>query len=208
MEPSDFDKLVKEKLQQNRDLYRNERETAKPFIWSAIQTRIAKNTMIWSHLAAAMVLLLVGISLVFYLNKRTYQKEMVALSQKVGKLQENYQAQLLLLQVKEAQVDSLTDKLKNIAQPLIDLPQKERIIYKTDTVFVKQIEHITTVSIPEPPNENMLNDTVIQTKPAQSAISQQREIDDLIYPNYSSLSGKQKQETLKFKLGSFTARKD
>lgn len=205
MEPHDFDKFIKDKLQPG-NVYQHESGQAKPFIWSAVQNNLKSSSLTWRHLAAAMVLLLAGFSLAFYLNERSHQQELKLLSQKISKIQNNYQSELVLLQLKEAQVDSLAHELRNVAPPFINLPQTERVIYKTDTVFVKQTEFISTVSTPD--TANALPDIEKPSEPDPTTTTQESEIDDMIYLHYSDQHLKQKPETIRFKLGSFTARKD
>ena len=60
MEPFVIDKIVREKLQHNSVLHRQQMDSIRPFVWGAVQQQIAtQQSITWYHLAAAVVLLVI-----------------------------------------------------------------------------------------------------------------------------------------------------
>ncbi len=80
MEPMDIDNIIKNKLQESSDLHTHEMDSAKPFIWSAVQNQILKRSITWYHLAAAIVMLMVSFSFVLYSIQNRHNKEINLLS--------------------------------------------------------------------------------------------------------------------------------
>lgn len=214
MEPMDIDKIIKDKLQENNDLHMHEMDTAKPFVWSAVQSQMAtKPSLNWYHLAAAVLLLIISFPFAFYGIQSGHKKQIDLLSNKIDQLQQDYTSQQELLNTKDSQVVLLGNELKNIELKLTDVqqqqsvPRKEMIIYRTDTIYVKQVEYISTTRDP-------MVLSVVRTEKDSELIEGLEEINtqerrsEAIFSNDTYRANKQPAETIKIKFGSFTARKN
>jgi hypothetical protein len=201
MEPHDFDKFIKGRVRQTSDTYKHERDAAKPFVWSAVQNNLRKTSQVtgW-HLAAAVIAILMLFTLVFYSSQQKHRRELDLVYTKMKQLQQHYDVQTSLLQSREIQLDSVEDQLNHVVRHLEHLSQKptppaERPIPKIDTIFIRQVEYVTA----EPELEVAL---------VQNAIPEKNEIDQVIFPIQKSSINNQREEAIKVKFGSFTARKD
>jgi len=209
MEPVEFDRIIQNKLSEGNDLHEREMEKAKPFIWAAIQNKIGrKRSLTWIHLAAAVTLLMISFTFVIYRIQNGHQSEINALSNKIDQLQGSYLTQEDLLGKKDSQVEALRDDLQHVELQLSNLqqkkPQKETIIYRTDTVYLKQVEYITTVSDPVKPDRIL--ETVDLPEKTEITNVELNDTDGTIYPSYSYRSTK--SETIKLKFGSFAEKKN
>ena len=214
MEPIDIDNLIKNKLLETNERHQHEMELAKPFIWSAVQNKIGKkSSLTWYHLAAAVVILMISFSFVLYSVQKGHTNEMELLSDKIDQLQRDYSSQATMIQTKDSQVATLGSELRNVELKLADLQlqkplsQKEVFVYQTDTVYLKQVEYITTIAYPDEPEEKDIVPSVEQTELIGIAQVQQDQMDDAIFPSYSSQRNSQPSETIKIKFGSFTVKK-
>ena len=214
MEPIDIDNLIKNKLLETNERHQHEMELAKPFIWSAVQNKIGKkSSLTWYHLAAAVVILMISFSFVLYSVQKGHTNEMELLSDKIDQLQRDYSSQATMIQTKDSQVATLGSELRNVELKLADLQlqkplsQKEVFVYQTDTVYLKQVEYITTITYPDEPVEKDIVPSVEQTELIGIAQVQQDQMDDAIFPSYSSQRNSQPSETIKIKFGSFTVKK-
>ncbi len=215
MEPFDIDNIVREKLQESNDLHTHEMESAKPFVWSAVQNQIGwRRSLTWVHLAAAVVLLMIGFSFILFSVQKGHKKEIELLSEKIDQMQTYYVSQEKQLRSKDTQVAFLGNELKNVKIQLADmqhmepLTQKETIVYRTDTVYLKQVEYITAVSDPTEAKEITIGTVAEQPEQVETAKVQERETDDVIFPSYSNQGNRPPSETIKFKFGPFVARKN
>jgi len=206
MEPSEMDNIIKSKLQEAHNVHQAEMESAKPFVWSAVQKNLGKRrTLNWYPLAAAILLLLISFTFIFNNVQKNHESEMVLLSNKIDQLQENYQSQLELSITKDKEVESLASELKNVKLQLSDwkqenpVSQKTNIVYQTDTVYLKQVEYITTISDPIVPNVKNIDSGEGQIEQLAKAENMENEIDYAIYPSFASQGKKQKSETIKVK---------
>jgi len=206
MEPGDFDKLIKSSLKGENSIHSNEMDKAKPFVWAAVQNNLKSSSSLrWYHLAAAILLLMISFSFILFGVQENHKNEISLLSKKIDQLQDQYQSRDNLLQTKNDEVETLASELKIVESQLTEmqadrlLKQRETILYRTDTVYLKQVEYITTVADPVIPNEIM---SVPEENPGEQQLtkagSDEWEIDDAIYPSVAS-SKKQKSESIKFK---------
>lgn len=214
MEPIDIDNLIKNKLLETNERHQHEMDLAKPFIWSAVQNKIGKkSSLTWYHLAAAVVILMISFSFVLYSVQKGHTNEMELLSDKIDQLQRDYSSQATMIQTKDSQVTTLGSELRNVELKLADLQlqkplsQKEVFVYQTDTVYLKQVKYITTIAYPDEPEEKDIVPSVEQTELIGIAQVQQDQMDDAIFPSYSSQRNSQPSETIKIKFGSFTVKK-
>jgi hypothetical protein len=211
MEPMDIDKIIKNKLQQSNDLHSHEIDSSKPFIWSAVQNNIRRRTLTGYHLAAAVVMSLISFSFILFSIQNSHNNEIELLSGKIDQLQENYISQAEHLYAKEIQTASLGDELKSLELKLTEMQlqkptsQKETLVYRTDTVYVKQVEYINTNS--DPVEMNIIT-TGNETDPdALIKIAQIKvqETDDEIFPSYTRQNDRKQTETRRFKFQSFSS---
>lgn len=214
MEPFEMDKIIREKLQGKPDVYRHEMEEAKPFVWSAVHNQInEKRSLTWIHLVAAILMLFISFTFVIIKLNQRHQEEINALAEKVDLLQKNHQLEREVLQVKDAQVSLLTNQVKESESKLAEIfqtnpaVQRNHVIYRTDTVFIKQVEYITTapqlIDVPDPVAE------VAEIEPQQELTQvQENKRDDIIFPADRIQSGAQDSETIKLRFGTLTARKN
>ena len=115
---------------------------------------------------------------------------------------------------KDLQVQTLAGELKSIEAKLVNnqqipekpLPEPRQIVYRTDTVYIKQIEYITTVSSPATQTVNLPEDEVFEPARMESDVAQKRETDDIIFPSYQAQSKKQPTESMKFRIGSLVTK--
>lgn len=206
MEPSDIDKIIKGKLHESNDTHNQEMDSAKPFVWSAIQQELEKKkSLSWYHLAAAILFLLLSFTFIFYSIQQNHDNEMVLLSDRIDQLQKNYHEQLDILNSKDAEVKLLANELRDVELQLSGLEQmkpisqKEILVYRTDTVYVKQVEYITSISNPVIPMEKTIDFDLEKSEQLAQAEKQQNEIDEVIFPSFVSQGKKQKSETIKVK---------
>jgi hypothetical protein len=136
------------------------------------------------------------------------------LSSKIDQMQKNYFSQAERLNAKNNQVESLRNKLISVELQLTDLLKqkslfpKETIVYLTDTVFLKQVEYITSVSDPVVSKEITPGTLGNQREQTETVIAPELETDDTIFPSYSSQGNRHKSETIKFKFGSLTVHRN
>ncbi len=208
MEPSEMDQIIKSKLSASSDLYRHEIDSSKPLVWSAVQNQIGpKVPLAWYHLAAAVLLLTLCFSFILYYVQEAHNKELYLLSVEIDQLKGNYLSQVQQLNAKDNQVKSLGSELKKVEQQLSYLQQQKpkTVVIQSDTVLIKQVEYITTVSTPSNPEEQAISTTESQPEQIETNSRKEREVDEVIFPSYST-QGHLEPETLKFKFGPLQVR--
>jgi hypothetical protein len=214
MEPMDIDKIIKNKLQESNDLHSHEIDSSKPFIWSAVQNNIRRRNLTWYHLAAAVVMLLIGFSFILFSIQNSHNNEIELLSGKIDQLQENYISQAEHLYSKEIQTASLGDELKSLELKLTEMQlqkptsQKETFVYRTDTVYVKQIEYINTISDPVEMNIITTGNEADPDALIKIAQIKVQETDDEIFPSYTRQNDRKQSESRRFKFQSFASGKN
>lgn len=213
MEPKDIDNIIKNKILESNDLHKYEMDSAKPFVWSAIQNKIRrKRSLTWYHLAVAITILMISFTFVLYGVQKKYTNEMSLLSDKIDQLQKNHVSQAKLLKLKNREVESLGDKLMQVKHKFTGLlqqkpiAQKETFVYRTDTVYLKQVEYITAISTPIESKEITADALVNMTDQTETVKIQ--EVDDIIFPSYSGQGNRQQAETIKFKFGPLSASRE
>lgn len=214
MEPFDIDKIIKNKLQESNDLHRHEMESAKPFVWTAVQNQIHKRSITWYHLAAAVVMLMISFSFVLYSIQNGHKNEIAKLSGRIDQLQVKYISQEELLQAKETNAASLGNELKSLEIKLSELQQqkpilqKETLVYRTDTVYIKQIEYVNNTPDPMELKVVSANSSLSESDEMETTIAKEIETDQAIFSNYTYQDKRHASENIKFKFGSFTTRKN
>jgi hypothetical protein len=214
MEPTDFDKILRDKIHENRDLHTKEMDKAKPFVWAAVYNEIGKKkSLSWYHLAAATALLLITFSVVLYRVQSVHRQELASFSRQLDQLEKSYQSQAELLEMKNSQLVSLTDKLDGVEQQFNDLQHrtpalaKERIVYQRDTVFLKQVEYVTVATDTNKINHSINKNADLPQREGVTLVGlNENKIDDVIYPSPQDTNKKQKTESIRVRFSSFTAR--
>jgi len=213
MEPFDIDSFVKNKLTEDNELHSKEIESSKPFVWTAVQQQInRKKSVTWYHLAAAVLLLLIGFSFILFNIQKGHQREMELLSDQINQLETNHQAQANLLQSKNSQVQQLSTELENVGIQLTALQQQnpaqqtQKILHQVDTVYIKQVEYIT-LKTSSPVEELEITPEKELVTYAENTAFQKKETDDIIFPSSSRLAKNEQSEAFKIKVGPF-ARKN
>jgi len=210
MEPSDFDKILKSKIAEPNDLHEKEMDSAKPFIWAEVQKEIKGNRSLrWYHLAAAVLLLLISFSIVMYSVQNAHQKQLMMLSDKIDLIQSNHQQQIKQLSEQNTELSMVVANQERARdeQPEKTPPIVEKVIYQTDTVFIRQVEYIELEPEPKPI-------TVRATDHGPEVASnnhpeiQNDKYDEIIYPANSKQVNDRKSESSKLKISAFTARRN
>ena len=213
MEPFEFDQIIKSKLSQGSELHDQEMQAAKPFVWSAIQSNKKRGSLTWIHLAAASVVLTLLFSFVLYEVQNAHTSEMASMADQIGQLQKNYHSQEAMLSSKNAQVEILEMDLNDMEHQLTSLQERNKenqnqdkmYVYRTDTVYLKQVEYITTVSNPPDPEPEV--EQLQEPDKTDLVDAALLETDAAIYPSYS-YKNTTSTETIKLKFGSFREKKN
>ncbi|MBL4707639.1 MAG: hypothetical protein JKY48_04275 [Flavobacteriales bacterium] len=148
MEPSEFDQIVRGKLQEEHQLHHREIDASKPFVWAAIQ---ANKTLVvpWYYLAAAAILFLVCSTFLFFNLQEQNRSEIDFLAAKVERLKNKTNAVEIIAR-KNQQLDLLCSEVEALEHSLTQVNVNpnptiisKQIVYQTDTVFITQTEYIT-----------------------------------------------------------------
>lgn len=213
MEPFDMDKIIREKLQESSDLHKQKMDSARPFVWGAVQQQIAtQQSITWYHLAAAVVLLVIVFSAILFGIQQRHHQQIDLLANQLDEIQQSRVAQMEALRTKEIQAESLENKLRQVESLLVDLQQqspavKEVVVYRTDTVYVKQVEYITIAADSTQSKELIADVAEKPLEEKRATESQEVETDDVIFLSSSSQSKDQPSEAIKFKFGAFSREK-
>ncbi|MGB3850486.1 MAG: hypothetical protein WA958_11010, partial [Tunicatimonas sp.] len=112
MEPFDIDKIVREKLHDNSNLHRQQMDSARPFVWGAVQQQIAtQQSITWNHLAAAVVSLAVVFSAILFGLQQRHNQQIDQLANQLDQIQRNSAVQIEALRTKDTQAETLENKL-------------------------------------------------------------------------------------------------
>jgi hypothetical protein len=203
MEPSDFDRLLRDKVSQQHSLHEQEMEAAKPFVWSTVYNDIGqKKSLTWYHLAAAVLLLLITFSALVFNIQKSHTSELADLSKKIGALENGLITQSRSLESKNAELVSLKEELQSVEarfehanQPL-PLAPVERIVYRTDTLVVREVEYITVVQKPEE-SESF---AIAKAEEPETTVAHldQSVTDDIIFPSSSLKENQAGSNKIKF----------
>lgn len=209
MERSDFDNAIREKLQQKAGIHQIEMERTKLGIWSQIDHNLQLHQRKpWWLLAAATILLLIGLSYVLFHFQRQHQQELSSLKNQLDQVQNQYKQQTLAMKYKNEHVLTLEDQLSQMDVQLtalrIEEPQKviERVLYRTDTVYMTKVQYLTVTAPSADPIENELEES------ASTSIERDESIKDSDEPNptfiaITSSASDHTNQNLKVRFGSF-----
>lgn len=212
MEPFDIDNIIKHKLGENNTLHLDSLESAKPFVWEGIQHRLSgKQYTKLYYLAAAVILLALSFSFVFYSLERSHDQEITYLQSQLDQMQREYQEQNMKLSTKNVQLISLEQQLSEIKQQLSTIqksstkqpPYQVKMVTRTDTVYVPQVKYITLK--PDLVDTKVFKDTVAEPARLDKMDTLKNlKTDDAIFITLSTKPAEQSPETIKVKFGPFT----
>lgn len=213
MEPSELDRLIRQKQQEAKGLYQRERDSARAKVWSSVHSQIEKKKSLrWYHLAAAVVLILIPMAIVFNSMQQSGEKNLENLTEQIDQLKKDYLQQAALIIEKDAKLASLQVELLKVETQLKALEeiersaQSERIVYVKDTVYIKQVEYITTITEPVPIDESLSTEISEQTEMASAQMAPSESRDDIIFLSHQRKKDSQRSESLKLQIGSLTSR--
>ncbi len=212
MEPFDIDKIIKEKASENHGLHQREIDAARPFVWSEIQRKEGHGqSLTWVHLTAAVLFLMLCFSMVLIKVQKNHKREMENLSAKLDRIQTEYTVQTEALEMKTNQIASLTKQQMALNKKLSDIKttpavHREQIVYRTDTVLIKQVEYITRVAEPLEPMEQSMEKEAFLKHKTTNKTTKSRKVDDIIFPSHQSKN--KPPETLRVKFGSLASNRN
>lgn len=204
MEPSDFDRIIKQKISQENNLYQKEIAASKPFVWSEIKSNEKSKAILipWYYAAAVIIILLLGSSWFFLDIQNKYHRQIDMLSQQINQ-QPDYYSFDRIVELGDEQLDFACNTIDSLQQANSVLKQKLKepndkavqIVYKVDTVFVKQIEYITEYISPirEKRDTSAFN-------PSSKSKAEIAQSSNLIYPDFVASNSKKSGENTNVKL--------
>lgn len=211
MEPSEFDNIIKEKLRNNRDWPTFEIDTVKPYIWTAIQNQIGRTKLLNRyHFAAVITFLIILFASVIYRIQKERQSEINLLMNRISLLEKKYTSQADILRRKDSQIVSLKSELQDVGRKLTEWESQksatpnERIVYRMDTVIVREVEYISAGTEPQ---KSIDHDKIRSEAPLKRINPEGQKEENTDHIIFFSQSGRQnppQAETMKIKFGSFT----
>ena len=212
MEPSKFDDLIKNKLAGENPRHKNEIEHSRAFVWSSIQQNLkAERSWNWKALMVAAVFAFLIFSTVIFYNKLENQnREANQLSKQMVRLNKQFGIQTTLIVEKNQKINRLQNELNGIKAELKQLNNQPvltpKIVYKTDTVFLKNLNVIA--QIPKTVDSTISNNTesTLTHTPKLKEDNSQEFATNKIYPSYVSVQKvSAPNETIKVKFASFVS---
>lgn len=201
MEASDFDKILKNKIAEPSDLHEKEMNSAKPFVWSAVNKEIkGTSSLTWYHMAAAVLLFLVSFSIILFYVQNSHERQLLMLSEKIDLLEINHQNQLSQLVNKNTELSTLLSHQDNSIDEKVESPSQviEKVIYRTDTVYIKKVEYVTVIQKPDE-SESLVASNLTDTKEEMTiAKLNQNTTDEIIFPSRSLKDNKVESTKIKF----------
>lgn len=213
MKPNEIDAIINSKLQEDHQLYGEEIDASKPFIWGEIRSNLKSGESLkWYHLVAAMIIFLILSAIGFHFINQQHKQEIDALSQQMHQFQQGYDLQTSAIASKNEQITSLENEIELITNDLTEVPEdqeqvKTMYLRQVDTVFVTKanlkITDANSLDSGKTHHVQAFLTPVIEEKPVEP------EIDVLIYPDFTTNGTKPPVTTpIKLRIGSFTAKKD
>jgi hypothetical protein len=211
MEPADLDKLIKAKLGQENQAHQKEIQEAKPFVWSAIQREISPSSRIgWGYVAAAVIMLFITFGFIFLSLQKRHKQEMAVLSEQVDDLKQNYTQQVSSTNLKDQQLSELLEEIHKLKYKLEEIQHeqptdvgRERIVYRTDTVYVREVEYVIITEPATVMNEVRQNQEESQD---EAMHAQNTVVERAIYPGYNKYAADQKTEKVRVRFGNLRAK--
>ena len=213
MKPNEIDAIINSKLQEDHQLYGEEMDVSKPFIWGEIRSNLkSERSPRWYQLVAAMIIFLILSALGFFFINQKHQQEIDALSQQMHQFQQGYDLQTSALVSKDEQISSLKKEIALFTDKHTEVPKDQE---QVKTVYLRQVDTVFVTKT----NLNMRDTNSLDSgkthhaqaflKPVIEEQSVEPEIDALIYPDFTTNGSKAPVTTpIKLRIGSFTAKKD
>jgi hypothetical protein len=212
MEPFDFDKLIREKVSEEGNIHSVESREAKPVIWKEIQDKQKKGGYVsWYHLAASILLLIVGFSIILFKVQRHYIDENEALYKKIEQLENDFSERVSLINNKDEQIQELTSGIDDLEKKIKGLSKQQivksepRIIYVKDTVYQRTIEYV--VYQPEEDAEILETDEPV-TRDEPEVVRTSIITESNIYPPRKSKESSDESEKIKISFGNYIAKEN
>lgn len=212
MEPSDFDKLIREKVLEEGNIHSVESKEAKPIIWKEVQELHKKRGYIsWYHLAASILLLVVGFSIILFKVQKHYINENEALYEKIEQMENDFSERVSLINNKDKQIQMLSSGIDDLEKRIIGISElkniktEPRIIYQRDTVFQKTIEYV--VYKPEEDAETLPMDESVATDESE-VVTASIITESNIYPPRKSKEPSDESEKIKISFGNYIAKEN
>ncbi len=210
MEPSDFDKAVRDKLSQKPDLHRQEIANAKLAVWSQVDHNLYRsNRTPWYLMVAAALILLIGFSVLFVQYQQRYEQELTSLRSELNKVQQQYESQSITLSQRDQQLSRLEGQLSQKEVQLVAFrehqPQKvrERIVHRTDTVYMTEVKYLTVEAASVDPIGNEAQESDSIPSDQDQSITNSSEARPTFISISSPVNDQNTNQNLKVRFGSF-----
>ncbi|GEM_PF-6446208 len=211
MEPSDLDKIIRDRLYQKpRPNYR-EIEQNKLAIWSEVDRHLSKRpTTPWYWMSAAALLLLLSFWYVLNETQQRHSQALAARDAAITEIQNQYEEHLSVADDRLTKVTNLEAQLEQMTKQVVDLKMQEQVsvsshvkpIYITDTVYITEVKYIPQPAIEEQNSEEQI--ATVEEEPNSKVAS---EVTQPAFIAIASSNGESQQQAFKLKFGSFTQKK-
>ncbi len=210
MEPSDFDKAVRDKLSQKPDLHRQEIANAKLAVWSQVDHNLYRsNRTPWYLMVAAALILLIGFSFLFVQYQQRHQQELTSLKVELSEMQQRYESQSVALSQRDQQLSRLEGQLSQKEVQLVafreqqPLEVRERIVHRIDTVYVTEVQYLTVAA----PTVDPIGNEAQESDSVPSDLDQSIPSSSAARPTFIAISSpvndQNTNQNLKVRFGSF-----
>ncbi len=210
MEPSDFDKSIRDKLSQQPDLHRQEIANAKLAVWSQVDHNLYRsNRTLWYLMVAAALILLIGFSVLFVQYQQRYEQELTSLRSELNKVQQQNESQSTTLSQRDQQLSRLEGQLSQKEVQLVAFrehqPQKvrERIVHRTDTVYMTEVQYLTVAAASVDPIGNEAQESDSIPSDQDQSITNSSEARPTFIAISSPVNDQNTNQNLKVRFGSF-----
>ena len=215
MEPTDFDKLIREKAQEQNSLYEKEIAASKTKVWSEIEDDLpsGKRSTKWYYWAAAILLFFVSFGgFLFNHLEEKHAAELDLLRAELKGLNDQKAQQSSDLQERDQKLEELQVELSKLIERLDQKEAEEssepnylvRESVIRDTVYIDRIEY--QEYSPEIEETEVGEEVAMETKTNVGLEEESKEVEKVIYPSKSDKSQKAKsQSNFTLKVGPFSS---
>ena len=135
---------------------------------------------------------------------------MAGLAEQVEDLKQNYTQQVSSTNMNDQQLNQLLQEIHELKYQLDEIQKVqpnmatlERIVYRTDTVYVREVEYVTRTEAPIELAE--VSDPQVEDQD-QIIHAQNTVVERAIYPGYNSYTAEQKPEKVRIRFGNLRAK--
>lgn len=212
MEPSDFDKIISDRLHQKPRPHYREMQQNRLVIWSEVDRHLSKrSTAPWYWMSAAALLLLLSFWYVLNETQQQHSQALAARDAAITEIQNQYEEQLSVANDRLTKVTNLKALLEQMTKQVADLKMLEQVsvsspvkpIYITDTVYVTEVRYV-----PQPESEvaeNSEEQIIAVSEEPDSTVS--TEVTQPAFMAIASSANKSQQQAFKLKFASFAQKK-